>query len=358
MLEAKPSVDVLMGLEPIGALSAPRLRELAELCFIDRVTKGKEPFRAIGLARQLVYLIRGEISLKDAGGAISVLVGGTNAARTPLGRGNATEAATALTDIELLRVDDELLDLMATWDELVDDRKKSADSSLDGALTRANWGLMSGIFSINSLKFGPFAQLPAAHIETLLVRFEKIKASKGEVIIREGTEGNYYYLVESGKCGVERMIGGVSVRLAELKSGDAFGEEALVSEAGRNATVTMTSDGTLLRLNRTDFLELLREPLLHKVSMDEARQRVAKGGQWLDVRYPSEFQYDKLPGAINIPLSEVRNAIGVLDREREYLVYCQSERRSSAATFLLAQRGYKASVLAGGLWGGCDPGGN
>jgi len=68
------------------------------------------------------------------------------------------------------------------------------------------------------------------------------------------------------------------------------------------------------------------------------------------VRYPSEYQYDKFPGAINIPLSEVRNAVGVLDRQREYVLYCQSERRSAAAAFLLAQRGYRAFLLAGGLW--------
>ena len=130
--------------------------------------------------------------------------------------------------------------------------------------------------------------------------------------------------------------------LAELKSGDTFGEEALVSEAKRNATVTMKNGGALLRLDKKDFIELLREPLLHRVSMEEAQQKVLEGAQWIDVRYPSEYQYDQLPGAINIPLSEIRNAFGLLDKDREYVLYCQSERRSSAATFLLSQRGYRA----------------
>ena len=139
--------------------------------------------------------------------------------------------------------------------------------------------------------------------------------------------------------------------LADLKSGDAFGEEALVSEARRNATVTMKTDGALLRLSRKDFAELLREPLLHRLSAEEARDKIARGAQWVDVRYPSEYQYDKLAGAINIPLSEIRNAFGVLDKGKEYVLYCQSGRRSAAAAFLLAQRGYRAFVLAGGLWG-------
>jgi rhodanese-related sulfurtransferase len=140
--------------------------------------------------------------------------------------------------------------------------------------------------------------------------------------------------------------------LAELKSGDTFGEEALVAEARRNATVTMKTDGSVLRLAKQDFDALLREPLLHAINMEQAAQKVLAGAQWIDVRYPSEYQYDRLPGARNIPLSEIRNAFGALEMDEEYIIYCQSGRRSSAAAFLLAQRGYHVYLLEGGLWGG------
>jgi rhodanese-related sulfurtransferase len=185
----------------------------------------------------------------------------------------------------------------------------------------------------------------------MLRRFTRVNAKRGQVVVREGEDGDFYYVIEAGKCLVERTVGGVSMRLAELKSGDAFGEEALVANAKRNATVTMLAEGTLLRLAKEDFNELLKKPLLQSVNLDQARAKVAAGGQWIDVRYPSEYQYDKLPGAINIPLSEVRNAVKVLDRSREYVLYCQSGRRSSAAAFLLAQRGLKAYALEGGLRG-------
>ena len=46
-----------------------------------------------------------------------------------------------------------------------------------------------------------------------------------------------------------------------------------------------------------------------------------------------------------------RNLFGSLHREKEYIVYCQSGRRSSAAAFLLSQRGYKAHLLEGGFRG-------
>jgi rhodanese-related sulfurtransferase len=168
-------------------------------------------------------------------------------------------------------------------------------------------------------------------------------------VIREGDEGDYYYVVESGRFQVERLVGGAKVVLAELKSGDAFGEEALVSEAKRNASVISLGDGEVLRLDRKHFNDLLREPLLRRVAFEEAAEKVRRGALWLDVRYPSEYQYDKLPGAINVPLAEVRNMFAVLDRSKEYVAYCQSGRRSAAAAFLFAQRGFKVWLLEGGL---------
>jgi rhodanese-related sulfurtransferase len=112
----------------------------------------------------------------------------------------------------------------------------------------------------------------------------------------------------------------------------------------------MQSNGVLLRLGRQDFLDLLQEPLLHKVGYAQARQSVAEGAVWLDVRHPPEYRYDRLPGAVSVPLNDIRSAIGVLDKDKKYIAYCQSGRRSAAAAFILAQAGYDVQVLERGLW--------
>lgn len=350
MPAAQVTPEMLRSLEPIRAFSALRLEELAALCVIEQLPAGQNPFRARGLAGEVVYLLKGDLETQSPDGESVVLRAGSEEARYPIGkRGTGVASARSLSAIELVRIDEDLLDIMSTWDQVAEDGQRSSPSG-ERASAAANWTIMSGMFSVSNLKYGAFSQLPAAHIDELLNKFSRVEVRTGQVVIREGAEGDYYYVIESGKCRVERMVGGVSMLLAELKSGDAFGEEALVSEAKRNATVTMKSDGTLLRLDKQDFVALLKEPLLQRISMDEARQRIAMGGQWIDVRYPSEYQYDKLPGAINIPLAEVRNAFGVLNQGRDYVVYCQSERRSSAAAFLLAQRGYRAFLLSGGLW--------
>jgi rhodanese-related sulfurtransferase len=350
----KVTIDVLRRLEPISSMSEARLSELAELCYLEHVDQGVDPFKSRGTAGQSVYLVKGELELVQADGVVINVSDKSDSARRPLGKsGLEYVKVIVVTESELVRIDDDLLDIMVTWDQLASVQLADAKQRSDGnAPTLENWSILSGMFSISNLRYGAFSQLPSANIEELLKRFKRYELRAGQVIIKEGTDGDFYYVVESGKCMVERMVGGVSMFLAELKSGDAFGEEALVSDAKRNATVIMKTDGALLRLDKKDFVELLREPLLQKISSEDARQKIENGGQWLDVRYPSEYQYDKMTDALNIPLAEIRNAFGVLDKEKEYVIYCQSGRRSSAAAFLLAQQGFKAFLLKGGLWGG------
>jgi rhodanese-related sulfurtransferase len=325
-------------------LSAERLAELSEVAQTERAARGSDPLGGRLQGGHSVFLLAGEVLLSLQGGGTLVVVGGSEDTRHALNRRKEKLArAKAITDVELLVIDDDLLDILATWDQV-------AASDPEGTIARLRADpRSSGPFSLGGLRAGVFAQLPAARIDDLLRKFERAKVARGDTVIREGDEGDYYYLIESGRFQVSRMVGGAEVVLAELKSGDAFGEEALVSEAKRNASVTALVGGYLLRLNRGLFNEMLREPLLRRLSYGDAAEHVRRGALWLDVRYPSEYQYDKLPGAINVPLAEVRNMFAVLDRSKDYIAYCQSGRRSAAAAFLFAQRGFKVWLLEGGL---------
>jgi CRP-like cAMP-binding protein len=331
----RSSVEQLKGLAPLAGLSDERLTELAELAHVEHVARGADPL-AGRPATQSVFLLQGEMLLAFEGGGTLVLVGGTEETRHALNRMKSrVSRSRAISEVDLIALDDELLDVLATWDQVA--AGSDAGAPIGGAL------------ALRSLRAGAFSQLPAAHIDELLKRFERLRVAAGDTVIREGDEGDYYYVIESGRFQVERLVGGAKLVLAELRGGDAFGEEALVSEAKRNATVVALTEGELLRLARSHFNDLLREPLLRRLSFEEAAEKVRKGALWLDVRYPSEYQYDKLPGAINVPLAEVRNMFGVLDRSREYVAYCQSGRRSAAAAFLFASRGFQVWLLEGGL---------
>jgi rhodanese-related sulfurtransferase len=342
----RPRPEQLAMFAALAGLSAERLAELAQVAVVERAPRGSDPLKDRLEGPQSVFLLAGELLLAFEGGGTLVVVGGSEEARQALNRqGQRLARAKAITDVDLVALDDEVLDILATWDDVA----AGAESSIISEAVRADARLARGAFALGNLRSGAFAQLPVAHIDELLKRFTRVKTLAGEVVIREGDEGDYYYVVESGRFQVERLVGGAKVALAELKSGEAFGEEALVSEAKRNATVTSLGEGELLRLERKHFDELLREPLLRRVGFGEAAEKVRRGALWLDVRYPSEYQYDKLPGAINVPLAEVRNMFAVLDRSKEYVAYCQSGRRSAAAAFLFAQRGFKVWLLDGGL---------
>lgn len=350
-------IKVLAGLEPISTFNPARLRELLDYCHIETVAQGNDPFKVHGLAGQSVYLVNGEIELVYQDGNRVVVNANSEWAKHPLGKRQPyVVAATALSESQLLRIDDDLLDRMVTWDQFSQHDMTAAaqvTSAAEGHIdisTSIKRLLTSSMFSADNLKNGPLAHLPMANISALLQRIEAIAVWAGDAIIREGDDGDYYYLIDSGRAQVTRRVGGVDMHLADLKAGDVFGEEALVSGVKRNATVTMKSNGVLLRLGRQDFLSLLQEPLLHKLSYEQAQQRVAEGAVWLDVRHPPEYRYDRLQGAMNVPLNDIRNAIGVLDRDKTYIAYCQSGRRSSAAAFILAQAGYDVHVLDGGLW--------
>jgi rhodanese-related sulfurtransferase len=104
-----------------------------------------------------------------------------------------------------------------------------------------------------------------------------------------------------------------------------------------------------MRLGKDDFQKLLNEPILEWVDREAADEIVANGGQWLDVRLPTEFEAYHNEDAINIPLYFIRLKLKTLDPDVRYVVCCDTGRRSSAGAFILNERGFQTVVLKGGL---------
>jgi NADPH-dependent 2,4-dienoyl-CoA reductase/sulfur reductase-like enzyme/rhodanese-related sulfurtransferase len=69
----------------------------------------------------------------------------------------------------------------------------------------------------------------------------------------------------------------------------------------------------------------------------------------LDVRNPPELEVESVPGAVNIPLPQLRARLGELPRDREILVICRSGQRAYYATRILLQNGFKARNISGGM---------
>jgi rhodanese-related sulfurtransferase len=68
----------------------------------------------------------------------------------------------------------------------------------------------------------------------------------------------------------------------------------------------------------------------------------------LDVRTPEEFSAGHLPGAVNIPVDELRGRLAELPRDGQIAAYCQVGQRGYLATRILRQRGFNAVNVGGG----------
>lgn len=327
-----------MPLVPINALPAEQLRELASKAHIRKFPAGKTLFNLGDTDGRTLYVCQGVIEMSAPDKPATRVQGGTDKARLPLGHHQPRQlTCKALTDVSIIDVDSALLDVMLTWDQSAGLEVDDLDNDEDDWMARL-------------LQSETFRHLPPANIQKLFMKMEQIKTEKGDLIIKQDDEGDYYYIIIEGTCRVSRFTPrtNTEIPLAEIGAGDSFGEEALISDNRRNANVTMSSDGVLMRLAKTDFLDLMREPLQKWVSMEEAKILVQDGARWIDVRLPSEYNAGHIKDAENIPLFFLRRKSVELDTATRYIVYCDTGARSSAAAFLLSERGFDTAVLEGG----------
>lgn len=338
----KPVLDCrrLAQLVPLDSLSLDNFNDLVQRLRPESLAAGRSLFRQGDRDKSAFYLLEGEVELRD-GKTTGLLLAGSAAARhalAPQQPRNVT--AVARTDIVVVRIDTDLLDILLTWDQsagyVVTDLE-------DDAADDGDW-------MTRMLASKVFYQVPPANIQEIFRRMEAVPVSKGDRIVRQGEGGDYYFVLRQGEAEVTRRApNGSSVRLAQLKQGTGFGEEALLAEVERNATVTMSTDGLLMRLSKADFDALLKAPLLHEVDCTAALQLVRSGACWLDVRLESEHHNGAFPGSRNIPLYLLRLRLRELDPAQSYVLYCDTGRRSAAAAYLLSEAGYEVHILEGGL---------
>ena len=95
-----------------------------------------------------------------------------------------------------------------------------------------------------------FTPLPGSSLEHLAGRLVPLRIEPDSVVVREGDEGDRFYIVAEGRLQVSED----GQPLAELEEGDYFGEIALLRDLPRTATVTARTPTVLYALDREDFL--------------------------------------------------------------------------------------------------------
>lgn len=347
MSNNKKSVDMqtLRTLVPVGELTQDSLQELVTKTCIEELPRGHALFRKGDSDNQSFYLLEGEVKLSDGEGKEQTLHGGSPQCRFPLDHHRPRQAtALAMTAVRFIRIDNDLLDILLTWNQNAGYMVSEIDSA--GETAEKDW-------MTRLLGSGIFHRIPPGNIQALFTRMKAVRYKKGSYVIRQGEEGDYYYYIRAGICLVTRRSSktGKTLKLAQLTAGTGFGEEALIANAKRNADVRMQTDGVLMRLAKEDFNALLKAPVLQTVNFEEAHRLSKEGALWLDVRLQSEHGNYAIPKSLNIPLFMLRYLMSKLDRKKKYIVYCDTGRRSASAAFLLNERGFETYCLSGGLMG-------
>jgi len=209
----------------------------------------------------------------------------------------------------------------------------------------------------NKMKsYRPFALLEPEKMLALSDKLNEQSFGPGVDIIKQGDPPGSYYIMKTGRVEVMKAKKGQTPeRVAVLAEGEAFGEEAIIRDEGRNATVRTMEDTVVLALDRKDFNKLLKTNYLDFAFPEDIPPEDISRYVFIDARVPPEYEEEHIEGAVSIPMETLRLRFPELDPAQEYLTYCTNDSRGMTAAFLMSANGFNAKCLRGGLSGWLGP---
>ncbi|MDO3385554.1 cyclic nucleotide-binding domain-containing protein [Gilvimarinus sp. SDUM040013] len=328
---------LIKSLVPIKEMSSAHLSELLKYAQTEFLYKGQTLFNRGAVDHCHLYLLYGDILLEDDKGQETLIKG--RASLLPIAHSKPRKyQATALTDCSVLRFDSEVLDKLLTWSQVADYLHTiiARDRDMDEDVQWMMQVLHSNLF----FKVSPL------NVDEIFAKMTARLVDADEVIIRQGELGEHCYFIKEGRAEVTRQ-GATGVELiADIGEGRCFGEDALVNDAPRNATVTMTTDGVLMCLMKQDFYRLIKSPEVSEILFKDLDTGEKSTHVLVDVRSDEEYGEGHLPYAVNVPLHLLGIKSRLLRLGVEYVCYCDTGRRSQAAAHLLTEQGYSVKALA------------
>jgi len=335
-VRAEFDLSLTRTLVPLKDMSEAHLLELLSNSDSEVICAGQTIFVRGNYDAHHIYLLHGNVSLIDENNVTTIIKG--RSSLLPIAHHQPRlVTATAESDCSILRLDSERLDKLLAWSQVADylhlniSRQRDLDEDSDWMMT--------------VLKSNLFFKVPPINVEEIFSRLTPQVVYAGDVVIRQGELGDQCYFLKEGEAEVWRHSEGAREHLATVGVGRCFGEDALVNDAARNASIIMLTDGVLMRLDKQDFYRLLKEPQVASISLESYSDKIAAGAVAVDVRNEEEYAELHLQSAVNIPLNLLGIKSRMLDKSRAYIFYCDTGRRSRAAAHLLTQQGYQALAL-------------
>lgn len=333
----------LAPLFPLDGLRPETRQYLAREALESTVGRGELLFQAGDIDDDTVYVVKGEVRCDYPDGRRTLhqadsLVHG----RYPLNDAvpRRFRATVESREARVLRLNRRQVEKLIAWDQI---SRQPAFRFFDERTNGNDW-------AYRLLQAPAFRRLPTGNLEKLFQAFVEQPIGPGEVVVNEGDAPGDFYVIREGTASVTKTLDGSPKVVAYLAEGDAFGEDGLLSNQPRNATVRMLQGGRLLRLARADFEAVLKPPVIKWLLPAEAAKKAQDGAIVLDVRMPEEVAQRSISGAMNIPLARLReDAPDRLPSGRPVIVYCNTGERSAAAAFVLSRLEFEVSAIHGGL---------
>jgi rhodanese-related sulfurtransferase len=333
--------QIIRKLIPLATLPGARFNALCAEMTVEEI-QDSFLFKKGDVTPQLVYLISGEVTLQADGLVVEVIAANSDSAKFALAHQIPRKIdAVANGRVRFLRLNADLVKKLPSLAYKEDNSYMVIDETEGDP---DDW--MTAL-----LRSPIFQRLPPANLQKILMGLEAVYFQKGETILEQGGTGDYYYLIKNGQCLLTRKPSpnAKEIKLAKLANGDTFGEDALLSGATRNVTITALTDIVLLRLDKNQFVSLIKEPSLKFVDYVGMQEAVSRGAVLLDVRSQDDYEDQHLDGSINLPFFSLRMQLKTLSHERPVVVVCQDGRTSEAAAFLLLRNKIEATILRGGI---------
>src|ERR1017187_4842962 len=187
MSERPINLAILRTFSPLDGLKAENLNALARKTQLRELEVGRALFKEADTEKRTFYLVSGSVELRADDRLIGTVRAGSPEARAALAPGLPRKFTA--------RADSDLLDVLLTWDQT--GQYEVSELNSDGLDVTGDW-------MTTLLQTKAFHRIPPANIQAIFMRMQRINYRAGDVVIKQGTEGDYFYVVVSGKCIVTR----------------------------------------------------------------------------------------------------------------------------------------------------------
>ncbi len=336
---------IIRQLIPLSTIPLNQFESICNIITVEEAKSGTFIFKKNDTANDLIYLLKGTITLQSNELKVETIKAGTESSRFALAHQIPRKIdAYSNTPVRFLRLNFDIISVPPGISDEEDNKPMIFDQPEDEIDDADDW-------MTTLLKSPIFKALPPANLQQILMKLEEVEFQKGQLIFSQGEQGDFYYLIKKGHCLLSRKPSpnAKEIKLAQLHQQDTFGEDSLLSDEPRNVSITALTNTVLLRLSKNNFISLIKEPALKYINYSQIKEELDMGAILLDVRASDAYKKNHLPNSVNAPFFTLHMQLKTFDKKKTIIVVCENENISNAAAFLFLRNKFNALIVKGGM---------